>query len=146
MRVFIADDSEIIMERLITMLSELKNIEIIGHARNTHDAMHFIQKMKPDAVILDIQMPGGNGINVLKKIKRYNSPPVVIMLTNYSQYRKKCLSAGADFFFDKSYEFDRVTQIIQDIDQKSRYMNTIMNLTTRKVSKNKLLNENENIT
>ena len=118
-KVFIVDDSAFLRERLITMLSELKGIEIIGQAKGPPEAQEAIPKLKPDVVILDIRMPGGNGIEVLKNIKKDKNPPLVIMFTNYPypQYRKKYMDAGADFFFDKSTEFDKITEILKKLTQ-----------------------------
>jgi DNA-binding NarL/FixJ family response regulator len=117
MKVFIADDSSEIRKRIIAMLSDLENIEMIGEAGNVQDAIQSIQAFDPDVVILDIRMPGGSGIDVLKKIEKRNETPVVIILTNYphSQYRKKCMEAGADFFFDKSGEFERIVEVVSGI-------------------------------
>ena len=113
MKVLIVDDSAVIRERLGTMLSETENVEIIGQAQAPREAMELIQKLKPDAVILDIRMHGGNGIEVLKNIKQNKQFPMVIMLTNYPypQYRKRCEILGADFFFDKSTEFEKVREL-----------------------------------
>jgi DNA-binding NarL/FixJ family response regulator len=120
-KLFIVDDSEIVIERLKTMVSEVKEIEIIGQATNPFDAINGIRTLHPDAVILDLQMPGGSGIGVLLSIKRDNSAPVVLVLTNYPypQYRKKCMEAGADFFFDKSTEFERVPEVLNRLIQNS---------------------------
>jgi len=114
MKVFIADDSAAVVERLITMLSELPQVEIIGQAQDALEAIKAIRQLNPDVVILDIRMPGGNGIDVLKDIKSNKPAPVVIMLTNYPypQYRRKCKALGADFFFDKSTEFEKVTEVL----------------------------------
>jgi DNA-binding NarL/FixJ family response regulator len=116
-RVFIVDDSAIIRERLEMILSELKGIEIIGQAKGSTEAEEAIPKLKPDVVILDIRMHGGNGIEVLKNIKKDKNSPLVIMLTNYPypQYRKKCKDAGADFFFDKSTEFDKIPEVLKKL-------------------------------
>ena len=64
-------------------------------------------------------MPGGSGIDVLREIKQNNQTPLVIVLTNYPypQYRRKCMDAGADFFFDKSTEFDKVTEVLKQLKQ-----------------------------
>ena len=114
MRVFIVDDSAIVRIRLKAMLSELPGIETVGEAANAHDAIKDIRKLKPDVAIVDIRMPGGNGIDTLKNIKKMKQAPVVIMLTNYPypQYRKKCMDLGADYFFDKSSEFEKVTEVL----------------------------------
>lgn len=118
MKVFIADDSSEIRKRIIAMLSDLaERIEMIGEAENVQDAINSIHEFEPDVVILDIRMPGGSGIDVLKKIKKKNEVPVIIILTNYphSQYRKKCMEAGADFFFDKSRDFEEIVKVVSGI-------------------------------
>ena len=121
MKVFIVDDSALVRERLIALISEYPEIEITGQAENAQEAINSIRKLKPDVVILDIRMPGGNGIEVLRNIKKYNSAPTVIILTNYPypQYRKKCMEAGADYFFDKSTEFHKIIEVIKKLIQES---------------------------
>ncbi len=96
------------------MLSEVPAINIVGYADNPLSATELIVKTNPDVVILDIFLSGGSGIHVLKNIRGKNVTAKVIMLTNYAQeeYRKKCFEEGADFFFDKSIEFDRVVDVI----------------------------------
>jgi len=114
-KVFIADDSLIVREHLVTMLDELDGIEIVGQAENVTEAIDAIQRLRPDVVILDIHMPGGSGIDVLETIKQDRAAPIVIILTNYPYpgYRQKCLRAGADFFLDKSTEFDQIPKLFE---------------------------------
>lgn len=114
-KVFIADDSLIVREHLMTMLDELAGIEIVGQAENVTEAISAIQQLRPDVVILDIRMPGGSGIDVLKTIKQSELAPIVIILTNYpySGYRQKCLQAGADYFLDKSTEFEQILELFE---------------------------------
>jgi len=66
---------------------------------------------------LDLQMPGGRGMDVLKTIKREQPSSTVIVLTNhgYPQYSKKCLQNGARFFFDKSTEFQKVAVVLSEL-------------------------------
>ena len=122
MRIYIADDSDIVAERVADMLSrDLPDVELIGRAMNATEAKEGIGKLKPDVVILDIQMPGGSGIDVLVDVKKDAGAPKVVILTNYPypQYRKRCLEAGADFFFDKSTEFDRLPDALRNLMQGS---------------------------
>jgi YesN/AraC family two-component response regulator len=114
-KVLIADDSLIVREHLVTMLDELAGIKVVGQAENVAEAISGIRILQPDVVILDIQMPGGNGIDVLQTIKQDEVAPMVIILTNYPYlaYRQKCLQAGADFFLDKSTEFDQIPELFE---------------------------------
>jgi DNA-binding NarL/FixJ family response regulator len=103
--VFIADDSETIRERLAELLSTVDGVTVVGQAADVPSAQSGIQSTRPDVAIVDIQMPGGSGIDVLRSVKRGQpGGPSFIMYTNYgtSQYRKACADAGADFFFDKA--------------------------------------------
>jgi DNA-binding NarL/FixJ family response regulator len=119
LKVFIADDSLVVREHLVTMLDELAGVEIVGQAENVVEAISAIGNLKPDVVILDIRMPGGSGIDVLENIKQNDSALLVIILTNYPYpgYRQKCLQAGADFFLDKSTEFDQIPELFERFKQ-----------------------------
>jgi DNA-binding NarL/FixJ family response regulator len=101
------------------MLDELAGVEIVGQAENVAEAISAIGNLKPDVVILDIRMPGGSGIDVLENIKQNDSALLVIILTNYPYpgYRQKCLQAGADFFLDKSTEFDQIPELFERFKQ-----------------------------
>ncbi len=121
LRVLIADDSALMRERLAALLFELKDVELVGQARDAHEAFEAIRLLKPDVAILDVRMPKGNGITVLEALKACEVCPVIIMLTAfpYPQYREKCLEAGADYFFDKATEFDSVSQTVEQL--KARF-------------------------
>ncbi len=121
MRVFLVDDSVVIRQRLKRMLANLKDIEVMGEAADAAEATEAIHQAKPDVVLLDIHLLGGSGIEVLEKVKKDQPAPAVIILTNYPypQYRQKCLDAGADFFFVKSTEFDKVVPALRQLIEHS---------------------------
>jgi DNA-binding NarL/FixJ family response regulator len=121
MKIFIADDSAMLRERLVALISDLEGMEVVGQAGDAPEALEAIQRLKPDVAVLDIRMPGGNGIHVLEAVKRQATPPVVIMLTAiaYPQYRRKCLEAGADFFLDKTTEFERVADVLRQLREQA---------------------------
>jgi len=117
MNILIADDSEILRQRLVTMLSEITKIEYIWQAEDISQTIKLASSLTPDLIILDIHFPDGSGLEVLKNIK-LNYPKIkVIMLTNFSfpQYRSECKKIGADYFLDKASEFNQVTDIINSI-------------------------------
>jgi len=117
LRVLIVDDSALMRERLVVLLSEVKGTELVGQAEDAPAALEAIRRLKPDVVILDIRMPKGNGIATLEVLKANEGCPAVIMLTAfpYPQYREKCLRAGADYFFDKATEFDSVHEALEQL-------------------------------
>ncbi len=112
--VFIVDDSPIVCERLTAMLNEVEHVKVVGHASTAASALEKIWTLHPDYVILDIQMSGLSGIYVLEKMKKFPPVPKVIMLTNYPfpHFKNACMSAGADYFFDKSKDFEKIVGVI----------------------------------
>ncbi|MGD2245736.1 MAG: response regulator transcription factor [Candidatus Aminicenantes bacterium] len=119
MKVLVVDDSALLRKRLISMIPELPGVTALGQDQGAPEALNSVQEFNPDVVILDIRLSDGNGIEVSKKMKKDNSAAVTIMFTNYpyTQYRKKCQEAGADFFFDKSTEFHRIMDVLKHIQE-----------------------------
>jgi DNA-binding NarL/FixJ family response regulator len=113
MKVFIGDDAAIVRERLVSLFVDLDRTVDIVQATNAPDSVRAIRTHRPDIVILDLRMPGGGGLDVLKRLSRFKIKPLVIVLTNFPfpQYRKRCLELGADFFLDKSTEFDKIPRL-----------------------------------
>jgi DNA-binding NarL/FixJ family response regulator len=113
--VFIVDDSPVVRDRLVQLIDEVPQVEVIGEADIAFEAIHSIRRLRPQVVVLDISMPGGSGLYVLETIKREHPAPQVIMLTNFTheEYRQKCLRLGADHFFDKTTEFEKVLDILR---------------------------------
>lgn len=120
MKVFVVDDSALLREQVVGLLSELIGIEIVGQSQSALEAFHATCELKPDVVILDIHLTGGSGIDVLQRIKGLDAAPIVIILTNSPTppYRKKCMRAGADFFLDKSSEFENVRALVQSLSER----------------------------
>ena len=136
MKVVVVDDSALLRERLVSMISELPEVTTISQAQDASQALNSVQKLNPDVVILDIRLSEGNGIEILQHIKKKDSAPVTIMFTNYPypQYRKKCEETGADFFFDKATEFKKIIDVLKKIGQELPEK-SIKNLKTSKTLK-----------
>jgi len=117
MKVLLVDDSDILRNHLITILSDMENVDIVGESINTESAIKDLKKKKPDLVILDIRMPGEGGIHVLKIARKKYPDLKVIIFTDYPypQYRTKCMEIGADYFFDKSTETEKMIEQIKQL-------------------------------
>ena len=120
MRVFIADGSKTSLRRLLTLVGDIRGFELVGYSADAYGANVSIDAVKPDVVILDLEMRGGSGIDVLKFTKQKYPSMFFIILTNASseQYRKHCVELGADFFFDKSTEFSQIPVTIEQLAEK----------------------------
>lgn len=107
-RVFVVEDSRLVRERLVAMLAGVATPA--GTADNAEDAIAGILETHPDAVVLDLKLARGSGIDVLRALRQQAPGIAVYLLTNYpaSHYRRLALDLGARGFFDKSTEFHRV--------------------------------------
>lgn len=112
--VLMVDDNMSFVERMITLLEDVRTIDNISVASDYNEAYRFVKEEKPDLVLLDINLPGKNGIEILKKIRITGNVCRVIMLTNHADeyYRQQCKDLGADHFLDKSNDFAKVPGII----------------------------------
>jgi DNA-binding NarL/FixJ family response regulator len=116
-KIFLVDDSVVFLQRLKRMLADVQEILVIGETGNAQAATTAILEQKPDLAILDINLLNGSGIDVLQSLKKTMPALAVMILTNYPypQYRRKCLEAGADFFFVKSTQFDQVVPALKQL-------------------------------
>ena len=116
LKVYIVEDSPVLRERVIESLEETGNSRIVGSADTEDEAVSGIIDSVPDAVVLDIQLREGNGLNVLRRLRNIDLEvrPLVIILTNYNypEFRYRAMTAGTDYFFDKATELHRVAEII----------------------------------
>ena len=112
--VFIVEDSAPIRERLSSLLCEIDGVSVVGEADTPAAAIEGILRTRPDSVVLDIQLTGGSGIDVLRQVLPRAPGIVFIVLTNNPnpQYRRACMDAGARYFFDKTTEFAKVVEVI----------------------------------
>jgi len=121
-KVFIAEGSALIRERLAALISEFETFELVGQAGSADEAIEAGGRLRPDIVLMDIRLPGGNGLEVLEAIKRDNAAPVIIMLTAfpYPQHWRKCVEAGAEYLFDKITEFECIVDVLERLQGNGR--------------------------
>lgn len=104
MKLLIVDDSELLQARLKKAIAAANDKICICQAFNCLEAIGSFSSFAPDILILDIALPDGSGIDLLKKFKYENPKAIEIILTNYptAEFNKICKQLGADYFFDKS--------------------------------------------
>jgi DNA-binding NarL/FixJ family response regulator len=113
-KVLIVDDSVLVRRRLAGLIAEAAVVSAVDEAESVASALEVLPRLRPDVVILDLQMPGGSGLDMLRGIRSSDTSPLVVVLTNHTgdRYRRACLEGGADFFFDKSAEVERVLEVL----------------------------------
>ena len=115
LRIIIAEDSQVVRKLLTALLSKIEKVEIIGVAPDGEVALRLIRGLKPDVVILDIEMPNLSGLEVLKEVRKdEDDSTVVIIFTSNETYRDECLTNGANFFLDKVTEFKLLIDILEN--------------------------------
>lgn len=106
-RIAIVDDSRTLRARLLALLDELRDVEVVGTATDAPGAIALLSSAAPDVMIVDLHMPGG-GMTVLEHARRAAHAPRMVVLTAYptDQHRRRCLDLGADLFLDKTRDLD----------------------------------------
>ncbi|MDO8279670.1 MAG: response regulator transcription factor [Burkholderiaceae bacterium] len=112
-QVFIADDSAAIRARVADML-DASDMMVVGQAETPQGCIEGILATRPGVVVLDVQLEGGSGLDVLKAVRLAAPEVAFVVFSNNSApaYRKRYIAAGAASFLDKHTEFDRLAQAV----------------------------------
>lgn len=113
--VFLVEDSLAIRARLAAIIRAIEGAVLVGEAGTVGSAIEGIRATHPSALILDLQLEDGSGLEVLKAVRPSAPALHVAVLTNYAtdQHRRACMDAGAEYFLDKSSDFPRIREIVQ---------------------------------
>lgn len=120
LNVMLVDDSALLRDRIKMFLADIPQVQIVGEYETGLLALEAIKENKPDVVVLDIHMPDGSGVVILKEIKHLYPTLKTVMFTNYSfpTYRNVCKRLGADNFFDKSTEYEDLVEYLEKLAKK----------------------------
>lgn len=104
MKIVVVEDSSLVLDNLIEILSSYPGLSVIGHARGEDEAYALILSSTPDVVLLDLELSPGSGIKLLKRIRAAGLLTRVLVFTNQpaDPYQPICLEAGADAYFEKN--------------------------------------------
>jgi two-component system, OmpR family, response regulator len=115
LRVLLVEDSRVLAERLREALATLENVEVVATATDEAAAVAAALDKRPDVIILDLQLKEGTGFGVLQQLGKVR--PIVIVFTNYMlpEYQRLATSLGVEHFLNKSMDYERLPQLIQEI-------------------------------
>ena len=110
MKVFLVEDSALLLERLEALVASIDGARMVGHAAAAREAVEAILASQPDVVVLDIHLKEGTGFDVMRKLRDAGSAAAVLVLTNYpmESYRASAERLGARGFFDKSNDIPKL--------------------------------------
>jgi DNA-binding LytR/AlgR family response regulator len=111
MRVLIVDDEALALDRLRTFFTDIEGVEVVGQARNGDEALERIAELLPDLVILDIQMPGKNGLRAAADLD-IEPRPEIVFVTAHEHYAPDAFDVDAADYLLKPVRFDRLRQAV----------------------------------
>lgn len=125
MLLLILESSKMITDRLIALISEARKGVKFLRTDTYQEATELLEKFNPDAVLLDMDLPGNTALEFLKKIKESNDRRTVIVLSSITDgyTLTQCRENGADFFFDNYYEFEKIAAVISAIRTREQHPN-----------------------
>ena len=117
-------DNRSVLRNLLKMFCP--QIKLVGEAENIDEAYNVIQDHKPDVVFLDIQMPGGNGFNLLKKFKEI--PFEVVFVTGYDKYALEAIQLSALHYLMKPIEVGELQEAVKRIENSIKSKDMLLQL------------------
>jgi len=113
MKILIVDDEPLARQRLTGLVQELDSYDVCGNAANGKDALRLAQELKPDVVLLDIRMPGMDGIETAHHMNRLSRPPAIVFTTAYSEHALSAFETHAVDYLLKPIKQERLTEALK---------------------------------
>jgi two-component system response regulator AlgR len=113
MRILIVDDETPARDRLKRLIEELDGCECAGEAGNGTEAISLVSRLAPDVVLLDIRMPGMDGVEAAQHLSRLEEPPAVIFVTAYDEYALRAFDAQAVGYLLKPVRKEKLADTLQ---------------------------------
>jgi DNA-binding NarL/FixJ family response regulator len=123
-KVLLADDHSIVRAGLRRLVEESQDMEVIAEAANGKDAIHKVNEKMPDVAVIDISMPGMDGLEVISQLHDYHPKLPVIILTMYEeeQYVVRAIEAGAMGYITKISAPEQLLNAIRKVHAGCRYL------------------------
>lgn len=114
-RIVVADDHPVVREGLVAMLGTQPDLEVVGQAGSGPEAVRSATRLRPDVLLLDLEMPGLNGVEVIQRLREQSSAPRVVVLTAFDRDEQivGAIRAGADGYLLKGAPREDVFRAIR---------------------------------
>ena len=113
MNILIVDDEPLARQRLSSLLKNMNGYEPCGEAANGNEALQLAQDLKPDIILLDIRMPGMDGLEAAMHLNRMSKPPAIIFTTAYSDHALEAFETHAVDYLLKPIKEERLEEALQ---------------------------------
>ena len=120
MKILIADDEPLARERLKSLCDELADFNVVGEAGHGKQVLELIPNCQPDIILLDIRMPGMDGLEAAQHISKLETPPAIIFTTAYDQYTLDAFDNHAVGYLLKPIKKDRLLNSLNAASKLSR--------------------------
>jgi len=116
-RVFIVEDHPVFREGLVRMVGSETDLEICGEAGDYEKGLGGIKRLKPDLALVDLELPGKSGLDLIKKIRSLKLPVKLLVVSMYDEalYADRVLRAGGDGYIMKEESPEEIIQAIRDV-------------------------------
>lgn len=120
MDVLVVDDEALARERLVRMISRMDECEVVAQAAGADEAMQAIQSSGPDVVLMDISMPGEDGLSAAKRISTMQDPPAVVFCTAYDKHAVEAFEAQAVGYLLKPVRQEQLEEVLHNARKLNR--------------------------
>ncbi|TVQ74655.1 MAG: DNA-binding response regulator [Oceanospirillales bacterium] len=120
MRTLIVDDEPLARSRLRRLLSEYPSIDCIGEASNASEALALVEQLQPDLVMLDIEMPDGDGLSVAELLNQRSIPPAIILVTAHPEHALDAYRVGPSDYLLKPVDPKRLRTALDRLGTHTR--------------------------
>ena len=123
-KAFLADDHRLFRDGLKRILGETADIVVVGEAEDGLDALEKMRSVEWDVALLDVNMPGMNGLEVLKRVMAHDAKRQVLMLSTYheDEYAIRTIRAGASAYLTKNSPTDLLISVVRRLSNGRKYI------------------------
>ena len=125
MRVLLVDDHEMLRRGLRRLLEFEPDMEVVGEAGDGEEALRQVHRLSPDVVVMDVRMPGTNGLQAAQELQEVGFPGKVLFISMYDGHASEAIGTGASGYLSKSAKLDEIVSAIRKIGDGESVFGTV---------------------